>query len=71
MLNGAAISWKSQRQHTVALSIAEAEYIALPAAAQEASFLRQLLEQMGQPQASGTVLHEDNHSCIALYKNTT
>jgi hypothetical protein len=70
MLNGAAISWKSQRQQTVALSTAEAEYMALTAAAQEALFLRQLLEQMGQPQASGTVLHEDNQSCIALCKNT-
>jgi hypothetical protein len=30
----------------------------------------QLLEHMGQPQASGIVLHEDNHICIALCKNT-
>jgi hypothetical protein len=38
MLNGAPVSWKSQRQQTVALSTAEAEYMALTAATQEAMF---------------------------------
>ena len=70
LLNGAAVSWKSQRQPTVALSTAEAEYMALTAATQEAVFLRQLLQEMGQPPASGTLIHEDNQSCIALCKNT-
>jgi hypothetical protein len=36
MLNGAAVSWKSQRQQTVALSAAEADFMALIAATQEA-----------------------------------
>ena len=40
MMNGAAVSWKSQHQPTVALSTAEAEYMALTAAIQEAIFLR-------------------------------
>ena len=35
-LGGAAIKWKSQKQTCVSLSIAEAEYIALTSAAQEA-----------------------------------
>ena len=39
MLNGAAISWKSERQQTTALSTMEAEYMALTAATQEAIFL--------------------------------
>jgi hypothetical protein len=39
MLDGAALSWKSQRQQTVALSTAEAEYMALTAATQEAMCL--------------------------------
>jgi hypothetical protein len=38
MFNGATVSWKSQRQQTVALSTAEAEYMALTAATQEAMF---------------------------------
>jgi hypothetical protein len=36
MLNGAAVSWKSQRKQTVALSIVGAKYMALTAATQEA-----------------------------------
>ena len=35
MMSGAAVSWKSQKQTCVALSTAEAEYIALAAATQE------------------------------------
>ena len=36
---GAAVSWKSRKQQTVALSSCEAEYITLTAATQEAKFL--------------------------------
>ena len=36
MLGGAAVSWRSSKQSSVALSTAEAEYVALSAAAQEA-----------------------------------
>jgi hypothetical protein len=43
MLNGATVSWKSQRQQTVALSTAEAEYMALTGATQEALLFNQLL----------------------------
>jgi hypothetical protein len=38
MLNGAAVSWKTQRQQIAALSTTEAEYITLTAATQEAMF---------------------------------
>jgi len=40
-MSGAAVSWKSQKQTCVALSTAEAEYIALAAATQEATWMRQ------------------------------
>ena len=40
LLGGAAISWKSSKQSCVALSTAEAEYVALSAAAQEAIWLQ-------------------------------
>ena len=39
--------------------------MALTAATQEAVFLRQLLQEMGQPPATVTLIHEDNQSCIA------
>ena len=42
-LSGAAISWRSKKQSCVALSTAEAEYIALASAAQESVWLQELL----------------------------
>ena len=46
---GGAVSWKSRKQQTVALSTAEAEYVAASAAAQEAIWLRKLLTDLGHP----------------------
>eukprot|EP00873_Tetraselmis_striata_P038072 jgi/Tetstr1/458336/TSEL_004301.t1 len=69
MLCGAAVSWKSQLQATVALSTAEAEYMALCAAVCEALFLRELLRELCCAQSEATVIFEDNQSCIALTSN--
>ena len=40
MMSGAAIIWNSKKQTSVALSTAEAEYIALAEAAQESIWLQ-------------------------------
>ena len=45
-MSGGAISWLSQKQATVALSTAEAEYIALGSATQKAIWLHQLLTDL-------------------------
>ena len=42
-ISGGAVSWKSKKQGCVALSTAEAEYIALSSAAHESIWLQQLL----------------------------
>ena len=47
MLIGGPLSWCSKRQATVALSLTEAEYIALTLAAKEATWMRLLLTQLG------------------------
>ena len=49
MLNGAAISWRSKRQPTVALSSAEAEFISASAMVQEVIYLRKFLANLGYP----------------------
>ena len=41
-INGAAVSWLSKKQSCVALSTAEAEYMALANTTQEAIWMRQL-----------------------------
>jgi hypothetical protein len=68
LLNGAAVSWKSKRQRTVALSTAEAEYVALSETAREVLFLRGLMADLGFPQPA-TVVNEDNQPAIHLALN--
>ena len=64
MLNGAAISWKSKRQTVVALSTAEAEFVAASSMVQEVIYTRRLLERLGFPQPDPTAVFEDNATCI-------
>ena len=69
MMNGAAVSWRSQKQTCVALSTAEAEYIALAAAAQEATWMRKLMKDFHESQAEPVTIYEDNQSAICIAKN--
>ena len=69
MLSGGAISWLSQKQATVALSTAEAEYIAMGSATQESIWLHQLLSDLQFDIRSPTELREDNQGSIAMAKN--
>ena len=66
---GGAISWKSSKQTCVALSTAEAEYIALAAAVQEALWLQQLETDLLNKSIEETIMFEDNQSTIALAKS--
>lgn len=66
---GGVVSWGSKLQPTVALSSAEAEYMAACAAVQEAVHLRLLMSDLGFEQREPTVIYEDNQGCIALSDN--
>ena len=65
MLNGAAIAWRSKRQSSVALSSAEAEYMAGSTQVQEVISLRKLLTNLGFPQHEPTIIYADNATCIS------
>ncbi|XP_057867289.1 secreted RxLR effector protein 161 [Cryptomeria japonica] len=68
-LGSAVISWACRKQSSVALSTAEAEYIAASVASREAVWLRKLLAGLfGQPW-DPTVIHCDNQSCIKMSIN--
>jgi hypothetical protein len=69
ILSGGAVSWRSKKQTNVALSTAEAEYMALASAAQEAIWLRQLNSELNHPPSNPTVVYEDNQSAIAMTNN--
>ncbi|KAL2088069.1 hypothetical protein ACEWY4_016897 [Coilia grayii] len=68
LLGGGAVSWLSKKQATVALSTAEAEYVALSQAAQECTWLTRLLSVLGMD-ATPVVILEDNQGAIAIGKN--
>jgi hypothetical protein len=68
LLGGGAVSWSSRLQHTVAVSTAEAEYMAAAAAVKEALWLRQLLVEFK------IIMHTvpiscDNQAAISLLTN--
>ena len=69
VMSGGAISWLSQKQATVALSTAEAEYIALGSVTQEVIWLRQLLSDLKVNVQESPELLEDNQGSIAMAKN--
>lgn len=69
VLCGAAVSWGSRLQPTVALSTVEAEYMALAAAAQEVMFVLQVLRSMNITVSGPVRVYEDNRGCIALATN--
>lgn len=66
---GTAISWISKKQKTVALSTAEAEYIALTEAAKEAIHLKKLFKDLGVNYES-IVISNDNQAALKLSQNT-
>ena len=65
-ISGAAVSWRSKKQTCVALSTAEAEYMALASAAQEAIWIRQLTTDLRNGPTGATVILEDNQSACRL-----
>ena len=64
-LNGAVISWRSNKQSCVALSTAEGVYIALVSTVREAMWLRQLISDLSSASAKSVGINEDNQSALA------
>ena len=69
-MGSGAISWASKKQPIVALSIAEAEYVAATSAACQAVWMRRMLRSLCQEKRKGTLIFCDNSSTIALSKNS-
>jgi hypothetical protein len=65
-LGSAMVSWCSRKQTTVALSTAEAEYIALCVAVRKVVWLPKLLADLFGHEMDSTVIHCDNQSCVKL-----
>ena len=59
-IKGTVVSWMSKKQSCVALSTAEAEYIALASAAQKSLWLQQLLVDLKKEPGKPMIVFEDN-----------
>jgi hypothetical protein len=68
LLSGAAISWSSRLQSTVAASTTEAEYMAAASAVKEGLWLRKLMLDFKKP-VTTLVIMCDNQAAITLLKN--
>lgn len=69
ILNGAAISWESRKQRTIALSSTEAEYMAVTDAAKEAIYLINFLKDLGLPDLARVTIFNDNQGAGKLAEN--
>jgi hypothetical protein len=68
---GNTVVWASKKQTVVALSSAEAEYIALSASICEAVWLKGILEDLGEIKQDYCInIYEDNMGCIGMATTT-
>jgi hypothetical protein len=65
-LGSGAVSWSSRKQDIVTTSTCEAEYVAACNATKEAIWLRQVLREIGFPQAKASHIGIDNQGAITL-----
>ena len=68
-MNNAAVSWKSKKHSCAALCTAEAEYIALAGATQEAIWIRQLLADLNNEQTDAIQILGHTQAAICMAKN--
>ena len=72
LMGGGAISWLSKRQNVVAASTAEAEYISLFHATQEAAWLQRLITDIDNNNGILPIqVMVDNQAAIAMSKNAS
>ena len=68
-MGAGAISWSSKKQHIVALSSTEAEYIAQMHATKEVLWLHSFLQELCSTPDDPLILNCDNQGAIALAKD--
>ena len=68
-MGAGAISWSSKKQHVVALSSTEAEYIVQTHTAKEVLWLHSFLQELRSAPDDPLILNCDNQGAIALAKD--
>lgn len=70
LLNGRPVAWSARKQPLIALSTAEAEYIALTTVARKVLYLQLLLQELYREEPVPTPIYCDNQAAIALASNS-
>jgi hypothetical protein len=60
------MAWSSKKQSTVALSTAEAEYVAATHCAKQVIWHRSLLNEVGIPLPSTSTIFSDNQAAVSI-----
>lgn len=71
ILSGAAISWKSKKQRSVAISSTESEYVVLSETSREALYLRNLMQELKLNDLTMINLGTDNRGAKYIAENAT
>ena len=66
MLAGGAVVWSSKKQSMVALSTAEAEYVAATHCAKQVIWHRSLLNEVGISLPSTSTIFSDNQAAVSI-----
>jgi hypothetical protein len=69
IIDGGAVVWSSNKQHIIALSSAEAEYIATTHAIKEACWIHSFIGEITRPLRNPITVYCDNQAVISLSKN--
>jgi len=69
LLNRGPVAWSARKQSLIALSTAEAEYIALTTVTREILYLQLLLDELYDIPSVPTPVHCDNQAAISLASN--
>ena len=70
-LNGCPVVWLSKKQQIVALSTAEAEYIAIATATQEVIWINNYLSEIKMKDELIPIIYSDNQAAIQIASNDT
>jgi Reverse transcriptase (RNA-dependent DNA polymerase)/gag-polypeptide of LTR copia-type/Integrase core domain/GAG-pre-integrase domain len=68
-LGSGICTWSTKKQTIVALSSAEAEYVAAARAVAQAAWLKRIIEDIGEKQEEPTIIFCDSKSAIAISEN--
>jgi hypothetical protein len=70
IMAGGLVAWEAHREHVVALSTAESEYMGAARGARQMEWMYNFMDEVRLPQPRPALLHCNNTAAIAIVKST-